>query len=142
VVHGGAEFAAPIRITPETLARLEALTPLAPLHQPASLGPIRALLGLQPGLPQIACFDTAFHHTLPDTATRLPLPASYGAKGVRRHGFHGLSYEYIASCLACRPGWRRGGRSWRIWAMVPACAPWRRGAASRPRWGFRFSMGW
>ncbi|GAA4475251.1 acetate/propionate family kinase [Gluconacetobacter asukensis] len=99
VVHGGPEYAAPIRITPETLARLDALTPLAPLHQPASLGPIRALLALRPDLPQIACFDTAFHHTLPVTATRLPLPASYGAKGVRRYGFHGLSYEYIASCL-------------------------------------------
>ncbi|ACI51583.1 acetate kinase [Gluconacetobacter diazotrophicus PA1 5] len=99
VVHGGPDFIAPVRITPDVLARLDALTPFAPLHQPASLGPIRALTALHPDLPQVACFDTAFHHTMPATATRLALPDAYGRKGVRRYGFHGLSYEYIASCL-------------------------------------------
>jgi acetate kinase len=99
VVHGGAEFTAPVRITPDVLARLDALTPFAPLHQPASLGPIRALAALRPDLPQVACFDTAFHHTMPPLATRLALPGTYDRKGVRRYGFHGLSYEYIASRL-------------------------------------------
>ncbi|MBB2203230.1 acetate/propionate family kinase [Gluconacetobacter tumulisoli] len=99
VVHGGPDFIQPVRITPDIVTRLEALTPFAPLHQPASLGPIRALATLRPDLAQVACFDTAFHHTMPAVATRLALPRAYGQRGVRRYGFHGLSYEYIASCL-------------------------------------------
>jgi acetate kinase len=99
VVHGGLEFTAPIRVTPAVLDSLAALTPLAPLHQPHNLAPIRAILALRPDLPQVACFDTAFHHTQPAVATRFALPRAYEAEGVRRYGFHGLSYEYIASRL-------------------------------------------
>ena len=99
VVHGGRDFTAPLRLTGDVLAALEALTPLAPLHQPHSLMPVRAINALRPGLPQIACFDTAFHHTMPAVATRLALPRAYAEEGVRRYGFHGLSYEYIARRL-------------------------------------------
>jgi acetate kinase len=99
VVHGGSEFATPVRLTAEIIEALERLTPLAPLHQPHSLSPIRAVLALRPGLPQIACFDTAFHRTMPPVATRFALPRDYEQSGVRRYGFHGLSYEYIARRL-------------------------------------------
>ena len=99
VVHGGSEFAAPVRVTAEVIEALELLTPLAPLHQPHSLSPIRAMLALRPGLPQIACFDTAFHRTMPPVAARFALPREYEQAGVRRYGFHGLSYEYIAQRL-------------------------------------------
>ena len=104
VVHGGPEFIAPVRITPDILDRLTALTPFAPLHQPGSLAPIRALLAQKPDLPQVACFDTGFHHTMPAVAQAQALPREYAARGVRRYGFHGLSYEYIASALHdCAP---------------------------------------
>lgn len=104
VVHGGPEFIAPVRITPDILDRLTALTPFAPLHQPGSLAPIRALLAQKPDLPQVACFDTGFHHTMPAVAQTQALPREYAARGVRRYGFHGLSYEYIASALHdCAP---------------------------------------
>jgi acetate kinase len=99
VVHGGSTFAAPVRLTAETIDALEALTPLAPLHQPHSLSPIRTVLAVRPGLPQIACFDTAFHRTMPPVAARFALPRDYEQSGVRRYGFHGLSYEYIARRL-------------------------------------------
>jgi acetate kinase len=99
VVHGGREYTAPVRLTDGVLAVLERLTPLAPLHQPHSLAPVRAITGLRPGLPQIACFDTAFHHTMPAVATRFALPREYEDEGVRHYGFHGLSYEYIARRL-------------------------------------------
>lgn len=99
VVHGGCRFTAPVRLTADVLQQLDALTPLAPLHQPHSLAPIRALIALRPGLPQVACFDTAFHRTMPAVATRFALPREYEAEGVRRYGFHGLSYEYIARTL-------------------------------------------
>ena len=99
VVHGGGEFAAPVRLTAEIIEALERLTALAPLHQPHSLSPIRAVLALRPGLPQIACFDTAFHRTMPPVAARFALPREYEQAGVRRYGFHGLSYEYIARRL-------------------------------------------
>ena len=99
VVHGGRDFLAPVRVTGDVLAALEVLTPLAPLHQPRSLAPVRAIATLRPDLPQIACFDTAFHHTMPAAATRLALPREYEDEGVRRYGFHGLSYEYIARRL-------------------------------------------
>jgi acetate kinase len=99
VVHGGGTFAAPVRVTAEVIEALERLTPLAPLHQPHSLSPIRAMLALRPGLPQIACFDTAFHRTMPPVAARFALPREYEQAGVRRYGFHGLSYEYIAGRL-------------------------------------------
>lgn len=99
VVHGGADFAAPVRVDAAILARLEALCPLAPLHQPHNLAAIRAIAALSPDLPQIACFDTAFHHAMEPVATRLALPRAMSDKGIRRYGFHGLSYDYIARRL-------------------------------------------
>jgi acetate kinase len=99
VVHGGVRFTRPVRVTPEVVDQLAALVPLAPLHQPHNLAPIRALAQLRPDLPQVACFDTAFHHTQPDVAAAFALPSAITARGVRRYGFHGLSYEYIAGRL-------------------------------------------
>ena len=99
VVHGGRDFTGPALLDGEVLEALELLTPLAPLHQPHSLSPVRAIMAVRPGLPQVACFDTAFHHTLSAVATRFALPRAYAAEGVRRYGFHGLSYEYIAGAL-------------------------------------------
>jgi acetate kinase len=99
VVHGGVEFAAPVRLTPAVIARLEALCPLAPLHQPHNLAGIRAVAAVQPELPQVACFDTAFHRGHPELADWFALPRRFYDEGIRRYGFHGLSYEYIASVL-------------------------------------------
>ena len=100
VVHGGVEFTHPVEVTDAILDRLEHLGPLAPLHQPHNLRPIRALAKARPGLPQVACFDTSFHRTRAPVATRFALPREYEAAGVRRYGFHGLSYEYVAGALA------------------------------------------
>jgi acetate kinase len=99
VVHGGADYAAPVRVDAAVLAKLEKLVPLAPLHQPHNLAPIRALLERSPELPQIACFDTAMHRSNPPLAQMFALPAELTETGVRRYGFHGLSYEYIAARL-------------------------------------------
>lgn len=99
VVHGGPRYDQPVLVTEAVVAELERLTPLAPLHQPHSLAPIRAIAAVRPGLPQVACFDTAFHHSMAPVVTRLALPRCYEAEGVRRYGFHGLSYEYIAGRL-------------------------------------------
>ena len=99
VVHGGAKYAEPILIDGETLADLEALTPLAPLHQPHNVAAIKAVARRVPDLPQVACFDTAFHRAQPALAQIFALPRRYAEEGVRRYGFHGLSYEYIASVL-------------------------------------------
>jgi acetate kinase len=99
VVHGGADYTAPVRVTPEVLARLERLVPLAPLHQPHNLLPIRTLAARMPDLPQVACFDTAFHSAQSPVARTFALPRELSDAGVRRYGFHGLSYEYIASVL-------------------------------------------
>jgi acetate kinase len=99
VVHGGMQYASPVRITGELLAELETLIPLAPLHEPFSLAPIKAVMQLHPDLPQVACFDTAFHRTMPVVNQLFALPYAYFEDGVRRYGFHGLSYEYIASVL-------------------------------------------
>ena len=99
VLHGGLDYADAIVVDASVLTALERLTPLAPLHQPHNLAPIRGLLESAPGLPQVACFDTAFHRTNPDIAQRFALPSDLHAAGVRRYGFHGLSYEYIASVL-------------------------------------------
>ncbi|MCE9658834.1 MAG: acetate/propionate family kinase [Burkholderiales bacterium] len=99
VVHGGLAFAAAVRVTPEVTAALARLSPLAPLHQPHNLAPIEILAKLQPGLPQVACFDTAFHRAQPEVAQAFALPPSITGRGVRRYGFHGLSYEYIADVL-------------------------------------------
>jgi len=99
VVHGGAEHAAPVRVDAAMVAKLERLIPLAPLHQPHNLAPIRALLERSPALPQVACFDTAMHRSNPAVAQMFALPVELTEAGVRRYGFHGLSYEYIASVL-------------------------------------------
>ena len=99
VVHGGLDYTAPVRVDAETLKALERLIPLAPLHQPHNLSPIALLLERAPELPQVACFDTSFHRTNPAVAQRYALPAEFHDAGVRRYGFHGLSYEYVASAL-------------------------------------------
>ncbi len=99
VVHGGTNYAQPVRVDAAVFAALEQLTPLAPLHQPHNLAAIRALRKTQPHVPQIACFDTAFHRTHPQLADVYALPWEYYETGVRRYGFHGLSYEYIAAAL-------------------------------------------
>jgi acetate kinase len=99
VVHGGHEFSSPMLVSPEVLAKLEKYIPLAPLHQPHNLVPMRMIHQRRPGLPQVACFDTAFHCTQEEIAQAFALPASITELGVRRYGFHGLSYEYIASVL-------------------------------------------
>ncbi len=99
IVHGGRAFTGPVRLTADVVAALDRLTPLAPLHQPHSLAPVRSIMASQPDLPQVACFDTAFHHTMPAVATRFALPREYEDEGVRRYGFHGLSYEHIADRL-------------------------------------------
>jgi acetate kinase len=107
VVHGGAHHARPERVTPALLAELAALVPLAPLHEPHNLAPIHAIAALDPALPQIACFDTAFHRSMPPVNQAFAIPAAMEADGIRRYGFHGLSYEYIASAL---PAGLREGR--------------------------------
>jgi acetate kinase len=99
VVHGGAQFAAPICVDPAVLEALEKLSPLAPLHQPHNLAAIRAVAVVRPGLPQIACFDTAFHHGQDPVVTRFALPRGLVEQGVRRYGFHGLSYEFVSHRL-------------------------------------------
>jgi acetate kinase len=99
VVHGGREYAHPVRLDASVLAALEKYVPLAPLHQPHNLAPIRWLLERSPELPQVACFDTAFHSGAPAMAQAFALPKAITDLGVRRYGFHGLSYEYIADVL-------------------------------------------
>jgi acetate kinase len=100
VVHGGEDYAAPVRVTAEVMAKLEKYVPLAPLHQPHNLSPIKALTKSAPEVPQVACFDTAFHRSHTAVAQAFALPTEITGRGVRRYGFHGLSYEYIASVLA------------------------------------------
>ncbi len=100
VVHSGPDFSAAVRVDPDVLQKLEALTPLAPLHQPGCLAPIVSLLAMRPELLQVACFDTSFHRDLAPIYRRLPLPLEFEAKGIRRYGFHGLSFEYISHQLA------------------------------------------
>jgi len=102
IVHGGLQFAGPVRIDRQVLDALDALCPLAPLHQPHNLAAVRGIAAIAPTLPQVACFDTAFHHDQPDVARRFALPRELHEAGVRRYGFHGLSYDYIASALRAR----------------------------------------
>ncbi len=103
VVHGGMHYAAPIRLDRAVLASLSELIPLAPLHQPHNLAPIRTILDVAPQIPQIACFDTAFHRSQAQVAQAFSLPRHLTEAGVRRYGFHGLSYEYLVSQL--RAAW-------------------------------------
>jgi acetate kinase len=99
IVHGGSQFVAPVRLNHKTIDELAALTPMAPLHQEACLSPARTLLSLRPDVMQAGCFDTAFHATLEPPASRFAIPRSYEESGIRRYGFHGLSYEFIAGRL-------------------------------------------
>jgi acetate kinase len=99
VVHGGRDFYRPTEVTDKTIEAMAALTPLAPLHQPRCLFPIRAIKSLRPDLVQIACFDTAFHHDLSPPVSRFALPRRFEDMGIRRYGFHGLSFEFIARRL-------------------------------------------
>lgn len=110
VVHGSQQFAYPIAITDDVLDKLESYIPLAPLHQPQALKLIREARKLYPNVPHIACFDTAFHHTIPDIERRLALPRALHQEGVMRYGFHGLSYEYIASVMPQFLGEKAKGR--------------------------------
>jgi acetate kinase len=100
VVHGGGEFAGPVRIEADVVRQLERLAPLAPLQQPSAINAIRNARERFPGVLQVACFDTAFHHDLPALAQAVALPRELTAAGIRRYGFHGLSYEYVAGWLA------------------------------------------
>lgn len=99
VVHGGADYAAHQPVTPQLISILRTLIPLAPLHLPGALQGMQSVTARFPGLPQVACFDTAFHRRMPEIAQRFPLPAELWEEGVRRYGFHGLSYEYILETL-------------------------------------------
>lgn len=99
IVHGGPKLSEPQLVTTALLDDLRQLIPFAPNHLPDEIGLIQALERRRPAISQIACFDTAFHHTLPEIARRLPIPAIYEAQGVRRYGFHGLSYAYLVSEL-------------------------------------------
>ena len=99
VVHGGMAYTQPVQVDEAVLQVLETFVPLAPLHQPHNLAPIRRVLARAPELPQVACFDTSFHRTQPDVAQMFALPVDLREAGVLRYGFHGLSYEFIASIL-------------------------------------------
>jgi acetate kinase len=110
IVHGGQHFTEPTRITPEVLTQLDALSPLAPLHQPHNLAAIRVIARLKPTLPQIACFDTAFHAGQEWIMQAYALPRRIRDAGIRRYGFHGLSYEYIASAIPDYLGMQAEGR--------------------------------
>ena len=111
VVHGGAKYQDPVRVDAGVLGDLRGYIPLAPLHQPFALEAIAALLQGMPELPQVACFDTAFHHTLPEVEKMLPLSWDAWERGLRRYGFHGLSYEYMSLALAERYGDAARGRT-------------------------------
>ena len=110
VVHGGSRYFESVRVDASVLADLRSFIPLAPLHQPFALEAIEALLATSPDLPQVACFDTAFHHTLPVVEQMLPLPYAMWERGLRRYGFHGLSYEYLSVVLPERHGELARGR--------------------------------
>lgn len=111
VVHGGDLFANAVRVDETSLAGIESLVTLAPLHQPQNLRLIRAIAELKPGLPQTASFDTAFHRTQSDTVRRFAIPREWFDKGVKRYGFHGLSYTYIAGALKTLDPETAGGRA-------------------------------
>ncbi len=110
VVHGGRHLREAVAVNADTLAQMEALIPLAPLHQPHNLAPMRTLAETRPDLFQVACFDTAFHHTQPEVERRLALPRALFDEGMMRYGFHGLSYEYIQGALARELGRSETGR--------------------------------
>ncbi|WP_298577022.1 acetate/propionate family kinase [uncultured Luteimonas sp.] len=111
VVHGGSKYFAPTRVDAALIAELRELIPLAPLHQPFPLKAMSLLLEQYPHMVQVACFDTGFHHTLPEVEQVLPLPTEWRQRGLRRYGFHGLSYDYIATALPERHGDAARGRT-------------------------------
>ncbi len=111
VVHGGLDYTRPVRLDPAVMETLGKYVPLAPLHQPHNLAPIRLLLERAPQLPQVACFDTSFHRSNPELAQMFALPHALHEQGVRRYGFHGLSYEYVASVLPRYDTQAASGRS-------------------------------
>ncbi|HEY2256334.1 MAG TPA: acetate/propionate family kinase [Variovorax sp.] len=111
VVHGGSKYFEPVQVDAEVLEDLRGYIPLAPLHQPFALEAVEALLATHPELLQVACFDTAFHHTLPQVEQMLPLPYAAWEAGLRRYGFHGLSYEFMSIALAERYGDAARGRT-------------------------------
>jgi acetate kinase len=110
VVHGGAEYSAPMLLTDEAIEKLMSFIPLAPLHQPHNLAAIRAIRKSHPDLPQVACFDTAFHRSQPALAQAFAIPRRYSEEGVRRYGFHGISYEYVTARLRVIAPEIAGGR--------------------------------
>ncbi len=110
VVHGAERYCAPVRLAAADIEALAGFIPLAPLHQPHNVAGIRALSALLPGVPQVACFDTAFHMSQPAVARRFALPRRLSEAGIRRYGFHGLSYEYVARILPQHLGERADGR--------------------------------
>jgi acetate kinase len=99
IVHGGSKYVAPVRVSDQIQRDLDALRALAPLHLPFGLGVLKLMREVAPDVPQIACFDTAFHATQPEAAVRLPLPRAYYERGYRRYGFHGLNYEHVVEAL-------------------------------------------
>jgi len=99
VVHGGTQFAGPAQVTSDVISVLEGFSPLAPLHQPHNLAPIKAIAENRPDIPQVACFDTAFHQTQPHLAQAYALPRELSDEGIKRYGFHGLSYDFVSSRL-------------------------------------------
>jgi acetate kinase len=111
VAHGGMKYFEPVRVDKKVLAELERIIPLVPLHQPHNLAPIKLVLEKMPDVPQVASFDTGFHHTSPELAQMIALPKELTDAGVRRYGFHGLSYEYIASVLPERAPCAAGGKT-------------------------------
>jgi len=110
IVHGGDAFTRAVLLDDATLVELAKLNRLAPLHEPHNLAAVEAVRALAPGLPQIGCFDTSFHHTMPAVSTRFALPRRFHDDGVRRYGFHGLSYEYVAAALAAQAPVLAAGR--------------------------------
>ncbi|HLZ98421.1 MAG TPA: hypothetical protein VKP66_10850, partial [Steroidobacteraceae bacterium] len=110
VVHGGDLYAEPVMVNDAVMRELDKLQPLAPLHQPANLACIRAVAKALPSLAQVACFDTAFHQTQPEIARWFALPRALYEAGVKRYGFHGLSYEYVASRLPQALGRHASGK--------------------------------
>ena len=99
IVHGGERYSAPVRLNDAVLRDLDAFVPLAPLHQPHNLRAVRSLATLMPAIPQVGCFDTAFHRSQPPVAQAFALPRALSAEGIKRYGFHGLSYDYVARQL-------------------------------------------
>ncbi|WP_143255397.1 hypothetical protein [Brevundimonas sp. ZS04] len=143
VVHGGPRFCAATLVTEAVLAAVAALAPLAPLHQSQSLAGASALRAARPGLPQVLCFDTAFHAGHDPVVDRFALPRVWEARGLRRYGFHGLSYEYLAGRLAALDPPTAAGRV--VAAHLggePVCAPSATGAALTPPWAPRRSTVW